>query len=37
VEGYRLRMLEKLQVKNSIGLVVYAIQHGIFDPSKHSS
>jgi DNA-binding NarL/FixJ family response regulator len=32
VEGYRLRILEKMQVKNSVGLVVYAIQHGYFQP-----
>lgn len=29
VEGYRLKLLEKMQVKNSIGIVVYAIQHGL--------
>ena len=32
VEGYRLRILEKMQVKNSVGLVVFAIQHGYFHP-----
>jgi DNA-binding NarL/FixJ family response regulator len=32
VEGYRLKILEKMQVKNSVGLVVYAIQHGFFQP-----
>jgi DNA-binding NarL/FixJ family response regulator len=32
VEGYRLRILEKMRVKNSVGLVVYAIQHGLFQP-----
>lgn len=32
VEGYRLKILEKMQVKNSVGLVVYAIQHGFFVP-----
>jgi DNA-binding NarL/FixJ family response regulator len=31
VEGYRLRILEKMGVKNSVGLVVYAMQHGLFD------
>lgn len=32
VEGYRLKILEKMDVKNSVGLVIYAIQHGFFDP-----
>lgn len=32
VEGYRQRILTKMQVKNSAGLVVYAIQHGFFQP-----
>lgn len=32
VEGYRLKILEKMQVKNSVGLVIYAIQHGYFQP-----
>ncbi len=31
IEGYRLKLLEKMQVKNSIGIVIYAIQHGIYD------
>ena len=30
VEGYRLKILEKMQVKNSVGLVIYAMQHGLF-------
>lgn len=34
VEGYRLKILEKMQVKNSVGLVIYAIQHGYFQPPK---
>lgn len=34
VEGYRLKLLEKIQVKNSIGLVIYAIQNGIFEPGR---
>jgi DNA-binding NarL/FixJ family response regulator len=33
IEGYRLKILEKMGVKNSVGLVVYAIQHGIFHPT----
>jgi DNA-binding NarL/FixJ family response regulator len=32
IEGYRLRILERMQVKNTVGLVVYAIKHGLFDP-----
>lgn len=32
VEGYRLKIQERMKVKNSVGLVVYAIQHGLFDP-----
>lgn len=32
VEGYRLKILEKMDVKNTVGLVIYAIQHGYFDP-----
>ena len=32
VEGYRLKILEKMEVKNSVGLVIYAIQHGYFQP-----
>ncbi len=34
VEGYRLRIQERMDVKNSIGLVIYAIQHGIFNPNS---
>lgn len=34
VEGYRLKILEKMEVKNSVGLVIYAIQHGLFDPKQ---
>jgi DNA-binding NarL/FixJ family response regulator len=35
VEGYRLKIQEKMQVKNTVGLVVYAIQHNFFDPRKY--
>lgn len=34
VEGYRLKILEKMRVKNTVGLVVYAIQHGLYNPPK---
>ena len=29
VEGHRLKILEKMNVKNTVGLVVYAIKNGI--------
>jgi DNA-binding NarL/FixJ family response regulator len=32
VDGHRLNLLEKMSVKNSVGIVVYAIQHGLFEP-----
>ncbi len=32
IEGYRLKILERMEVKNTVGLVVYAIQHDLFDP-----
>jgi DNA-binding NarL/FixJ family response regulator len=31
VEGHRNRILEKLDVKNTVGLVIYAIEHKIVD------
>lgn len=30
IEGYRKRIYEKMKVKNSAGVVVYAIKHGMF-------
>jgi len=30
VNTYRTRMIEKLEVRNSVGLVLYALQHGIY-------
>jgi DNA-binding NarL/FixJ family response regulator len=30
VEGIRLKILEKMRVKNTVGLVIYAIQNGIY-------
>jgi two-component system, NarL family, response regulator NreC len=30
VEGYRLKILEKMNVKNSVGLVIYAIKNGLY-------
>lgn len=32
IEGYRTRILEKMNVKNSIGIVIYAIQNGLYEP-----
>ena len=32
VEGYRLKIQEKLEVKGSVGIVIYAITHGIVKP-----
>jgi DNA-binding NarL/FixJ family response regulator len=32
VEGYRLRIQEKLDVKNSVGIVIYAIKHNLYQP-----
>lgn len=34
VNTYRTRLINKLDVKNSIGLVLYAIEHGIFIPDN---
>lgn len=32
IDGYRLKILEKMNVKNSVGIVVYAIQHQMYKP-----
>jgi DNA-binding NarL/FixJ family response regulator len=32
VEGYRLKIQEKMEVKNSIGLVIYAIRNNLYKP-----
>ncbi len=32
VEGYRQRLIERMQVKNTAGLVIYAIQHDLYQP-----
>lgn len=34
VEGYRLKILEKMEAKNTVGLVIYAIQHHLYNPGK---
>ena len=33
VEGYRTKILEKMQVKNSAGVVVYALKHDMIKES----
>jgi DNA-binding NarL/FixJ family response regulator len=30
VEGYRMKILEKMNVKNTVGIVVYAMKHGFY-------
>jgi DNA-binding NarL/FixJ family response regulator len=30
VEGYRLKILEKMEVKSTAGLVIYAIKNGLY-------
>jgi two-component system response regulator NreC len=32
VEGYRLKILEKVSVRNTVGLVIYAMKHKIYVP-----
>ncbi len=32
VEGYRLKIIEKMNVKNTAGIVIYAIRNGIYSP-----
>gem|GEM_PF-3151562 len=34
IELYRKRILKKMKVKNSIGLALYAVRHGIIPLSK---
>ena len=34
VEGHRFKLLEKIEVKNTVGLVVYAIKNNIYTPQK---
>ncbi|WP_156307324.1 response regulator transcription factor [Sphingobacterium endophyticum] len=35
VESHRIRILEKLALKNTVGLVIYALANEIFVPQKH--
>jgi len=30
VEGYRIKILEKMQVKSAAGIVIYAIRHNLY-------
>jgi DNA-binding NarL/FixJ family response regulator len=32
IEGYRNKIIEKMHVKNTAGIVVYAMRHGIYKP-----
>ena len=34
VEGYRLRIMEKMHVKNTVGMVVFAIQNKLYEPPQ---
>lgn len=34
VEGYRLKILEKLEAKNTVGIVITAIKYGIYVPEQ---
>ncbi|MEP6845873.1 MAG: LuxR C-terminal-related transcriptional regulator, partial [Panacibacter sp.] len=34
VEGYRLKILEKLEAKNTVGIVIVAIKHGLYTPEQ---
>jgi DNA-binding NarL/FixJ family response regulator len=34
VEGHRVKILEKMDAKNTVGLVVYAIRHNLYTPEK---
>jgi len=36
VEGYRMKILEKLNAKNTVGIVVEAIRLGIYDPEAEN-
>ncbi len=36
VEGHRVNILEKMNVKNTVGLVVYAIKNNIYSPEKNN-
>lgn len=32
VEGLRMKIMEKMEVKNTAGIIIYAIKHGLFKP-----
>ena len=34
VEGYRLKILEKLEAKNTVGIVIAAIKYGLYTPEQ---
>lgn len=35
IEGYKKKVQEKLNVKNSVGVAIYALKHKLVDPSKY--
>jgi DNA-binding NarL/FixJ family response regulator len=34
VEGLRMKIMEKMEVKNTAGIIIYAIKHGLFKPES---
>ena len=37
VEGYRTRILEKMEVKNTAGVVIFALKHHLISESEYTS
>jgi two-component system, NarL family, response regulator NreC len=37
VDGYRSKIMEKMQVKSTAGIVIYAIKHGLYNLDESSS
>lgn len=35
IEGYRMKILEKMDVKNTVGIVIEAMRLGIYEPDLH--
>jgi len=34
VEGIRMKIMEKMEVKNTAGIIIYAIKHGLYKPGN---
>ena len=34
VEGLRMKIMEKMEVKNTAGIIIYAIKHGLYKPQS---